>query len=78
MDGFLKIVFGEFTLLEILGYFWFFIIGYLIYGLTDVSGRDVNIPNTPTKFSSKFWFYDNCQRYLSPILCTYVFFKFYY
>jgi len=77
MDGFLKIVFGEFTLLEILGYFWFFIIGYLIYGLTEVSGRDVNSPNTPKKFSWKFWFYDNWRRYLTTILCTYVFFRFY-
>ncbi|GEM_PF-2120959 len=77
MNEFFKIVFGDFTWIQLFGYLWFFIIGYLIYGLTEVSGRDVNSPNTPKKFSWKFWFYDNWRRYLATILCTYVFFRFY-
>lgn len=77
MSEFFKIVFGDFTWIQLFGYLWFFIIGYLIYGLTEVGGRDVNSPNTPKKFSWKFWFYDNWRRYLTTILCTYVFFRFY-
>lgn len=73
----IDIVFGNFTLLQLFGYLWFFIIGYIIYGLTEVSGRDVDSPNTPKKWSWKFWIMDNWRRYLTTILCTYVLFRFY-
>jgi hypothetical protein len=77
MNEFLKIIFGDFTLIQLLGYAWFFIIGYLIYGLTETTGRNVNSPNTPEKWSWKFWFKDNWRRYLVTILSSYVFFRFY-
>lgn len=77
MDEFLKIIFGDFTLVQLLGYTWFFIIGYFIYGLTEVTGRNTASPNTPKEWSWKFWFLDNWKRYLTTILCSYVFFRFY-
>jgi len=77
MDEFFKIIFGDFTFIQLFGYLWFFIIGYLIYGLTEVSGRDIQSPATPKKWSWKFWFYDNWRRYMTTILCTYVLFRFY-
>lgn len=78
MDEFLKIIFGDFTSgVQLLGYLWFFIIGYLIYGLTETTGRDTLSSNTPKKWSWKFWFKDNWRRYLVTILCSYVLFRFY-
>jgi hypothetical protein len=77
MDEFLKIIFGDFTWIQLFAYVWFFIIGYLIYGLTETSGRDIKSPNTPVKWSWKFWFLDNWRRYLTTLLCSYVLFRFY-
>jgi len=78
MDEFLKIIFGDFTSgVQLLGYLWFFIIGYFIYGLTETTGRSITSPNTPKKWSWKFWFKDNWRRYLVTILCSYVLFRFY-
>ena len=77
MSEFIKIVLGDFTPVEAIGYAWFFIIGYLIYGLTEVSGRDNSSKNTPKEWSWKFWFHDNWKRYLTTILCSYIFFRFY-
>jgi hypothetical protein len=70
-----KVIFGDNTWIQLFGYLWFFIIGYIIYGLTETTGRDVNSPNTPKKWSWKFWFYDNWRRYLTTILCTYILFR---
>jgi hypothetical protein len=77
MDEIFKIIFGDFTLLQLFGYVWFFIIGYVIYGLTETSNRDVNSLNTPKKWNWKFWFHDNWRRYLTTFLCSYVLFRFY-
>jgi hypothetical protein len=77
MDEFFNIIFGEYSAPELFGFLWFFLIAYIIYGLTEVSGRDKSSPNTPNKFSLKFWFKDNWRRYLVTILCSYMFFKFY-
>lgn len=77
MNDLIKIIFGDYNWFDLFGYLWFFFIGYLIYGLTEVKTRDVASKNTPEKFSWKFWFYDNWRRYLTTILCTYVFFRFY-
>jgi hypothetical protein len=78
MNEFFKIIFGDsYTFLQLFGYVWFFIIGYVIYGLTETGTRDVNSPNTPVKWSWKFWFRDNWRRYLTTILCSYVLFRFY-
>lgn len=73
-----EILFGNgITLTHMLGYVWFFIVGYVIYGLTETSGRDVKSKNTPEKWSWKFWFLDNWRRYITTFLCTYVLFRFY-
>jgi hypothetical protein len=77
MNEFIGIIFGDFTLLELFGYMWFFVIGYIIYGLTETSGRDIKSIRTPRKWSWKFWFLDNWRRYLTTILCTYILFMFY-
>jgi hypothetical protein len=76
MSELFKIIFGDYTGVQLLGYFVFFLIGYAIYGLTEISGRDVQSPATPVKWSWKFWFYDNWRRYLTTILCTFVLFRF--
>jgi hypothetical protein len=77
MSELLKTIFGEYTTVQLLGYLWFFVIGYAIYFLTETSGRDVQSPATPKKWSWKFWFYDNWRRYITTILCTYILFRFY-
>ena len=76
MNEIFKIIFGDYTFLQLFGYAWFFIIGYIIYGLTEATGRDVNSINTPTKWSWKFWFFDNWRRYLTTFVCPYVLFRF--
>ena len=77
MEEIIKIIFGDFTWIEIFGYVWFFLIGYILYGLTETSGRDIQSKNTPQKWNWKFWFFDNWRRYLTTILCSYVLFRFY-
>ena len=77
MGEFLKIIFGDFTWIQLIAYLWFFIIGYIIYGLTETTGRDVKSSTTPKKWNWNFWFHDNWRRYLTTILCTYVLFRFY-
>jgi hypothetical protein len=77
MGDLFNIVFGEVTLVQLIGYVWFFIVGYIIYGLTETSGRDASSKSTPVKWSWKFWFKDNWKRYLTTIMCTYVLFVFY-
>jgi hypothetical protein len=73
-----EIIFGEgMTIYQLFGYLWFFVIGYLIYGLTETTGRDKFSNNTPRKWSWKFWFQDNWRRYLVTLLTTYVLFRFY-
>lgn len=77
MYEFFKIIFGNYSWIEIAGFSWFFIIGYIIYGLIEVSGRDVKSKNTPQKWSWKFWVNDNFKRYITTFLVTYVMFRFY-
>jgi len=77
MTEFFKTIFGEYNAVQLLGYLWFFFIGYVIYFLTEASGRDVQSEHTPVKWSWKFWFFDNWRRYLTTILCSYVLFRFY-
>lgn len=77
MNELLKIIFGDFTLIQLLGYIWFFLIGYVIYGLTEVTGRDIKSKNTPKNWNWKFWFNDNWKRYITTILCSYILFRFY-
>jgi hypothetical protein len=77
MGEILKIIFGDYTFIQLFGFFWFLMIGYIIYGLNESNGRNVQSSNTPIKWNWKFWFYDNWRRYLATILTTYVFFRFY-
>jgi hypothetical protein len=77
MKEFFEIIFGTYTWVQLLAYAWFFIIGYIIYGLIETTGRDKLSSKTPKKWSWKFWFQDNWRRYLLTILCSYVFFRFY-
>jgi hypothetical protein len=77
MSEFFTILFGEYSTAQLLAFVVFFIVGYVIYGLTETSGRDVESQNTPRKWSWKFWFQDNWKRYLTTILCTFILFRFY-
>lgn len=77
MNEFIKIIFGNLTTVQLFANVWFFLIGYIIYGLTEATGRNVQSPATPVEWSWKFWFLDNWRRYLTTILCTYILFRFY-
>jgi hypothetical protein len=77
MKEIFEIIFGNYTLLELFGFAWFFIIGYVIYSLNETNDRDANSVNTPKKWSWKFWINDNWKRYLASFLATYVLFRFY-
>jgi hypothetical protein len=78
LEEFIKIIVGgEYTNVMLLAYLWFFVVGYVIYGLTETTGRDVKSKRTPNKWSWKFWFKDNWRRYLTTLLCTYILFRFY-
>lgn len=77
MHEFFLNIFGEYTVIQLITYLWFFVIGYIIYGLTETTGRDVNGKNTPKNWNWKFWYFDNWRRYLTTILCSYVLFRFY-
>jgi len=78
MENFInEIILGGYSLMNALGYLWFFIIGFLIYGLNEADDRDVNSTNTPKKWSWIFWFKDNWRRYFVTFLSTYIMFIFY-
>ena len=77
MNEIFKIIFGDYTFIQLFGFVWFFIIGYVINSLTETTGRDIKGKNTPEKWSWKFWFHDNWRRYVVTILSTYVLFRFY-
>jgi len=70
-------IFGNYTIIQIISFTWFFFIGYLIYGLTETTGRDLESKSTPKKWLWKFWFHDNWRRYLVTFLSTYIMFRFY-
>lgn len=77
MEEILKIIFGNYTLLDLFGFVWFFVIGYVFYSLNETRKRDVLGLNTPQKWSWVFWFKDNWKRYLASIIATYILFRFY-
>ena len=77
MSEFFKIIFGEYTIVQLLGYLWFFLIGYIIYGLSEAIGHDKTSVDTPPKWNFKFWFKDNWRKYLVTFLSTYIYFRFY-
>jgi len=77
MSEFFTILFGDHSIAQLMAFVVFFIIGYIIYGLIETTGRDKLSRNTPKKWSWEFWFKDNWRRYLLTILCSYIFFRFY-
>ena len=70
-------IFGDYSLIDLLSYAWFMLIGYIIYALIETTGRNVESTKTPRKWSWRFWVGDNWRRYLITILCTYALFRFY-
>ena len=77
MGELFEVIFGAYTWIQLFGFAWFLVIGYIIYGLTETSGRDIISANTPKKWSWKFWFNDNWRRYFVTLLSTYIMFRFY-
>lgn len=70
-------IFGDYTLVDLISYSWFILVGYGLYALIETTGRDVKSKNTPKKWSWNFWLRDNWRRYIVTILCTYALFRFY-
>jgi len=77
MSELFEIIFGAHTQVQLLGYLWFLLIGYIIYGLNETSSRDKLSVKTPKIWKWRFWVKDNWKRYLFTILSTYVMFRFY-
>jgi len=77
MNEIFEIIFGAYTWIQLFGFAWFLIIGYVMYALNETSLRDRSSTNTPKKWKWKFWFKDNWRRYVVTILSTYVMFRFY-
>lgn len=77
MDGIFQVIFCTYTWLQLFGFAWFLMIGYIIYGLNETSNRDKLGTATPKKWKWKFWIKDNWRRYLVTILTTYIMFRFY-
>ena len=77
MSEIFEVIFGAYTWIQIFGFSWFLIIGYVIYGLNETSSRDRLSKNTPKKWKWRFWLKDNWRRYLVTFLSTYIMFRFY-
>jgi hypothetical protein len=77
MSELFEIIFGAYTQVQLIGYLWFLMIGYTIYGLNETTSRDKLSAKTPNKWNWLFWIKDNWRRYLVTILTTYVMFRFY-
>jgi hypothetical protein len=77
MGEFFTILFGDYGAAQLLAFLVFFILGYVVYGLIETSGRDKLGAKTPKKWNWKFWFQDNWRRYLTTILCSFILFRFY-
>lgn len=77
MSEIFEVIFGTYTQVQLFGYLWFLIIGYIIYGLNETTSRDALSKVTPKKWKWLFWIKDNWRRYLVTILTTYIMFRFY-
>jgi hypothetical protein len=77
MDAIFEVIFGAYSWIQIFGFTWFLVIGYIIYGLNENSLRNRASVKTPRKWKLKFWIKDNWRRYLVTFLSTYVMFRFY-
>ena len=77
MGEFFTILFGDYSIAQLMAFVVFFVLGYVVYGLIETSGRDKLSVNTPKKWNWRFWFNDNWRRYLTTILCSFILFRFY-
>jgi len=77
MGEFFTILFGDYGIAQLMAFVVFFVLGYVVYGLIETSGRDKLSVKTPKKWNWKFWFQDNWRRYLTTILCSFILFRFY-
>jgi hypothetical protein len=77
MGEFFTILFGDYSIAQLMAFVVFFVLGYVVYGLIETSGRDKLSVKTPKKWNWKFWFQDNWRRYLTTILCSFILFRFY-
>ena len=77
MEELLLRIFGNYSVIDLLSFAWFMFIGYAIYSLVETTGRDIESSTTPKKWSWNFWLKDNMKRYITTILTTYIFFRFY-
>lgn len=77
MEELLIRIFGNYTMIDLITYAWFILIGYSINALLETTGRDIESSKTPRKWSWNFWTKDNWRRYLVTILSTYILFRFY-
>lgn len=77
MEEIILRIFGGYTMVDVVVFGWFIVIGFVINAWDETSLRDKKSKKTPRKWSWKFWFNDNWRRYIVSILSTYIFFRFY-
>ena len=77
MNEIFEVIFGAYSWIQLFGFTWFLVIGYIIYGLNENTLRDKLGTKTPRKWKLKFWIKDNWRRYLVTLLSTYIMFRFY-
>jgi len=77
MEELYKMIFGEYTIWQTLGFYFFMLVGVGAYGVMEVQNRDLDSLKTPKKFSWKFWYKDNLKRYAATIIFLYVQFRFF-
>ena len=65
MSEIFEVIFGTYTWVQLFGFAWFIMIGYIIYGLNETSSRDKLGTKTPKKWKWRFWLKDNWRRYLA-------------
>lgn len=70
-------LFGGYSVWELIGYGVFFILGMFLYSYLEVENRNKLSNNTPKKFSWKFFYKDNIKRYVASVLLVYVLFRFF-
>ena len=77
MEEIILRIFGGYTIIDLVVFTWFILIGYIIKAWDETTLRDKKSKHTPENWSWKFWFKDNWRRYIVTFLSTYIFFRFY-
>lgn len=77
MEELLTRLFGEYTIIDLIVFLWFMVLGYIYRALDETTLRNKESRNTPKKWSWVFWFKDNWRRYIVTIIATYIIFRFY-